>query len=563
MRLFQYISKHTFLFILLLTLIGTIIRVNDLSNTPRGFHDDEAYIGYNAYSLLKTAHDKNGVFLPLAINEFGDYRPAGLHYLTIPSVAIFGLNEFATRLPAALFGGATILLIYFLTLEIFHKKAVAIISSFILTFNPWHIVISRATSESVIALFFVLLGVLFILKSFSALNKQRLLLFAGFFSLFVSFLFYHAARYFVPFLILYLSVYVFVYFKKTRIVFLGLAIVLILSLGALIKFSSGAGRLTQISIFSSPATDIALWQRQTDDAGQKILVTRFFYNKLSGYTYTALVNYGRHFSPNFLFFQGGLPARYSVPQAGVFYPINAPFFIIGLALLVSSAFSKEKRKALLVLPVWWLFLGPLPAAFTFEDIPNVQRSIMMLPAFIWINAFGCEALWNLLRRNARIIVFGLIGLLFAYELLSFFHNYYLHTEKHGPWYRNENEKLLVMAIDHYSKTYRHIIMTNNHGNLLIYYLFYNAANPTYFQSLHIPTQNNAAAFKNMQFVNTGCPSYNPKIQVGTLVVDVSDCIVTSNYKLLQTIYYPDQTKDFYILKKINNAKVVPMISTLN
>src|SRR5438874_13442703 len=92
------------LFLGLIFIGAIIIRMYNLTNVPYGFHEDEAHIGYNAYSLFKTGHDKNGVFLPLAIDQFGDYRPSGLHFLTVPSVAAFGLTVFATRLPVAIIG---------------------------------------------------------------------------------------------------------------------------------------------------------------------------------------------------------------------------------------------------------------------------------------------------------------------------------------------------------------------------------------------------------------------------------------------------------------------------
>ena len=64
----------------IIVLIALILRLYRLSDVPVGFHGDEASIGYNAYSLLKTAKDQNGNFLPLAIDQFGDFRPAGYRF---------------------------------------------------------------------------------------------------------------------------------------------------------------------------------------------------------------------------------------------------------------------------------------------------------------------------------------------------------------------------------------------------------------------------------------------------------------------------------------------------
>ena len=59
---------------------------------------DEAALGYNAYSILHTARDEYGQFLPLIFKSFGDYKPGLYVYLTLPFVAIFGLNPLAVRL---------------------------------------------------------------------------------------------------------------------------------------------------------------------------------------------------------------------------------------------------------------------------------------------------------------------------------------------------------------------------------------------------------------------------------------------------------------------------------
>ena len=80
---------------------------------PVGFHIDEASLGYNGYSMLKTGKDEHGNRFPLYIDMFGDNRPlVPLSYDY--SDCFFGLNEFATRLPGAVFGTLTVVAFYFL-----------------------------------------------------------------------------------------------------------------------------------------------------------------------------------------------------------------------------------------------------------------------------------------------------------------------------------------------------------------------------------------------------------------------------------------------------------------
>lgn len=78
---------------------GIFLRVYRLSEIPAGFHIDEVRVGWNAYSILKTGRDDWGKSWQLHYNNFGDFRPIGIFYLTIPPVAFIGLSEFATRFP--------------------------------------------------------------------------------------------------------------------------------------------------------------------------------------------------------------------------------------------------------------------------------------------------------------------------------------------------------------------------------------------------------------------------------------------------------------------------------
>ena len=191
------------LLLLFLFISGLILRTHQLTRVPAGLHGDEVSIGYNAFSLLKTGRDQDGNFLPLTIDQFGDYRPAGYHYLDIPFIALLGINELAVRLPAALFGSLTIILFYFFVFELFNDHRIALLSAGFLTFSPWHIAISRATSESIIAAFFIILGLYLYLKGINLkgikkMPHSRLLFLLSFSSFFLSFLFYHAARFFLP-----------------------------------------------------------------------------------------------------------------------------------------------------------------------------------------------------------------------------------------------------------------------------------------------------------------------------------------------------------------------------
>src|SRR3989344_1369248 len=97
-----------FFFLAIIFLFALALRTVNLGDHPSGLTWDEAGLGYNAYSILKTGRDEFGTFLPIVFKSFGDYKPGIYVYLTVPSVAIFGLTEFAVRFPSALFGALAV-----------------------------------------------------------------------------------------------------------------------------------------------------------------------------------------------------------------------------------------------------------------------------------------------------------------------------------------------------------------------------------------------------------------------------------------------------------------------
>src|SRR6266404_5968345 len=117
--------------LLLVLLVALFLRVYKIDSNPPGLTPDEATLGYNAYSILKTGKDEYGTFLPIIFKSFGDYKPGLYIYFTAPFVAVFGLNETSVRLPSVVAGTITVFLIYLVTKELFGKEKLAFISLFV------------------------------------------------------------------------------------------------------------------------------------------------------------------------------------------------------------------------------------------------------------------------------------------------------------------------------------------------------------------------------------------------------------------------------------------------
>src|SRR5258708_17886240 len=131
-----------FVIILLILLAALFLRIYRIDSNPPGLTPDEASLGYNAYSILKTGKDEYGTFLPLIFKSFGDYKPGLYIYFTAPFVAVFGLNETSVRLPSVVAGTITVFLVYLVTKELFGKEKLSLIAMAVAAFNPWLIYFS-------------------------------------------------------------------------------------------------------------------------------------------------------------------------------------------------------------------------------------------------------------------------------------------------------------------------------------------------------------------------------------------------------------------------------------
>src|SRR3989344_7737190 len=157
-------KKNIYLIILTFVfLLAFFLRFYNLGSNPPSLTWDEASLGYNAYSILKTGADEYGNKLPLSIRSFDDYKPPLYVYLTIPFVALFGLSEFSVRLPSAIIGALSVIVIYFLVKEFLqrwdkkHQELIALVSALFLAISPWQLQFSRGAFEGNIGIFFYIL----------------------------------------------------------------------------------------------------------------------------------------------------------------------------------------------------------------------------------------------------------------------------------------------------------------------------------------------------------------------------------------------------------------------
>ncbi|MBR5115792.1 MAG: hypothetical protein IK096_01885, partial [Lachnospiraceae bacterium] len=95
----------------LLFITGAALRFVRLGAIPAGLNQDEASIGYDAWTLLHYGVDRNGYRLPVYPITWGSGGGSPLMiYLAVLSTALFGRNVASLRFFPAFLGSLTIAL---------------------------------------------------------------------------------------------------------------------------------------------------------------------------------------------------------------------------------------------------------------------------------------------------------------------------------------------------------------------------------------------------------------------------------------------------------------------
>lgn len=432
------ISKITKSIIAVL-ILAAVLRFYHLGINPPSPYWEEAAIGYDAYSILKTGKDFHGNSWPLvAFESFGDYKPSLYFYATVPSVAVFGLNTFAVRFPSALFGTLTVLMVYLLIKD----KRTALIASLLLAISPWHLQLSRAGFEANLGLFLLVLGVFW--SPALALSMYA----------------YHANRILAPLLFLVLAAT-----GRIKKFWKNSLVLLVLILPILWQFNSPVirQRFAETSAFATLEPIIKSNQLIAADGGGTI--ARLVHHRFWQYSQIFLKNYFDHFNFNYLFLQGDTNPRHSIQTVGGLYLIQLPFLLYGLLL------SLKKRTKTDLMLLAWLFLAPIPAALTLAS-PHALRSLSMLIPLTIFTAKG-------VIRFKKI--FLIILLIEAGRYLYFYHQVY-PNQWSSQWQSGYRE--MVQYVDANQDKYNQVYITRALGRPSVYYWFYTKTDPRLVQALN-------------------------------------------------------------------------------
>jgi len=474
------ILNYKFLILFLILIIAAFLRLYNLTpqvgGLPPGLYPDEAMDGNNALEGFK-------IFYPENNGREGLFMNIQAVFLKVLMPLTGGNPEpWMLRIVSAIFGILTVLGVYFLAKELFREnpkseilnskqitnpndlnskrfrilnfknwnlfsisnfefrisrsQKIALLASFFLATSFWHINFSRISFRAIMAPFFMVWALYFLLKGLNS-EKYKLASIIGGIFLGLGLHSYIAFRA-MPLLII--IVWIFYWLKNKDKEFRKKIITsaTLFTISALIVFAPlGIYFLKNPADFFGRTAELSITHSATplNDLGMNIIKTAAMFNFVGDFNW-------RH---NF----AGSPE--------LFWPVGI-FFFIGIFLAVKYLIQSSKFKVQndnvklkidspqanteilhfdLYILIFWLIIAALPVVISNEGIPHALRAILMAPpVFILASVGGLyiyELVKNAMTRHSTIWVFKVFIFIFLSILL--FQAYYTYFIK---WGQNPN-----------------------------------------------------------------------------------------------------------------------------
>lgn len=366
--------------IIIIMIIAVISRGVGLGICPMGIDADEAYAGYEAWSLLKYGHDSWGYTNPVYLTTWGSGMSVLYSVLSIPFIAIGGLNTVTFRIPQFLFGSLTVFVFYLLLKKV-SSESIALWGSFLLAISPWHIILSRYGLDANLAPAFLLLGIYFCVLG---IEKQRYLPFAAI-MLGLSLYCYALLWLFVP--IFFGTGFLYcIKHKKVKVLEKGtlsfFIILFLMALPLLLFVATNLGFIPEIksSIISIPK----LVEFRGDELSIKSIIQNIYV------------------LCRILIKQDDYTIRNSIPYFGICYLFSLPFIIIGGIAVIKRIINNRKKFDYGVLLLLWIFIS---LAIGSLRTMNIQRINYLHLATYILLAIGIERVISKFGKSLKRIIF--------------------------------------------------------------------------------------------------------------------------------------------------------------
>jgi 4-amino-4-deoxy-L-arabinose transferase-like glycosyltransferase len=505
---FKVMQSEKAVFWLLLgaiTLFAGALRLYKLDTYPLLFNQDASVMGYDAWNIWLTGHDHHGQFLPVFFTTFYDYAPPVANYVVAPFVGLLGLSEWSTRLPIALCGIITVVLVALIGRHWFNYK-VGLLAALLLAIDPWHLNYSRIAHPAGFLPLFVVLALYCFTRGMILLNTQkeqvkRWQICAWFAASGVSLALltgtYSTLKVEAPLLIVacIIASLPFIWRKRSRLVSLSLIWWLLtyavcitpLFVAQLLNWKNAQVRYQMMSIFN-----------------QKSWLLLF------------LEQYSKHYNPSNLFFDG-FPGGLSVHP----FAIGELFWLEGLlwifALIGLWQARHVSRKVAFSVPILialWFVAFPIASSLTTMDIPHEIRSYNFLPLPELLAGYGAIIAWEEFSRirfkwlppkALALTITGIAIIILALFTRAFLRGYFIPLPSSASQfpYNTGLQPVLTQVMPKVQSC--DVVWIDDDNQPYIYYLFYTQYDPNKIQPIARQIDKTGSGFGVIGQVHFGSP----------------------------------------------------------
>ncbi|HTG70365.1 MAG TPA: glycosyltransferase family 39 protein [Candidatus Udaeobacter sp.] len=457
----EWMKKNRIL--LLLFLIGAAVRVLYAGSIPGGLNQDEASIGYEAYSILHYGTDRNGVKLPIHLIAWGSGQNALYAYLSMPFIYLFGLNVLSVRAVSILFGLISMILFYLIAARLFKRQHAAASAAFLIVICPWHIMMSRWALESNLFPALVLIAVYFLFK---AIHQPKWL--AGFtITLAASLYAYGTSYFFVPVF----GLGVFVLFAALKVFKLR---DLLWNSVLLAILAAPIGLFLVINRFNMPAIHFIFTIPKLTVPRIEQVSTAF-----EGSAFSMIAHHFKQFL-NLYITQNDSLLWNAIPEYGYMYPLAVPLIGIGILYGVFKLI-KQFRVETAIIAIWFVSA----VLMTLITDVNINRINIIFYPTVFLTAAGLMWLHKHIKYSFILIIVS-FSIFFVFFVGHYFTAY---SKQISPLFFESFGEAVQYASD---KTEGNVYVTDQVMMPYIYVLFYEKIAPQQFLA-------------TVDYVNPGAP----------------------------------------------------------
>lgn len=381
---------------LLIVLLGLIIRLYRLGELPGEMWGDVN----EHYRLAQRILDGNFFYY----FDFGGDGPL-ISYLIAGIAKITGLSFYSIKLTTVIVDVISVFVIYHLAFEIFKKKSIAYLSSFLMAVSFWNISLSRQGKPYIIIPLFVMLSVFFLLK------KRNLL--AGFI---LALGMYTQAAFWGMLVFAFYNFFVFAGFLMT---------------GSVLLYGSKFN-------FHSLFPDFSYIE-------EKMGLSLTFGSKL--------LNLANNLIKNVLSFnfKGDTVFRHNIPGNPNLDIITGFFFIIGFVFLIYKAYVKKDLNLVKYFFIPFLF-AQLPSILDIRNsanVPSMGRMAGAAPFAYMGAAYAMVSLIKIKKGITKVLITLFLIIILGLNL----RNYFIIYPKTLPGGNLPFTKIIASEMDKYDKYY--------------------------------------------------------------------------------------------------------------